>query len=106
MSFVANERPMDLVKWMFINVGNLHQKFYIPETLSIQLCTWDTYNKIKCTCGQHISWKSWQVLLGALTPAINSVRETIFLLILNIQDLQIIKSLKKLINLLPITIYF
>jgi hypothetical protein len=38
--------------------------------------------------GQHISWKSWQVLLGAFTPAISSVSETIFLLILKIQDLQ------------------
>ena len=37
--------------------------------------------------GQHISWNSWHVLEGALTPAISSVRETIFLLILNIQDL-------------------
>jgi hypothetical protein len=38
--------------------------------------------------GQHISWKSWQVLLGAFTPAISSVSETIFLLILKIHDLQ------------------
>jgi len=30
-----------------------------------------------CPGGQHISWKSWQVLDGAFTPAINSVRETI-----------------------------
>ena len=28
--------------------------------------------------GQHISWKSWQVLVGAFTPAINSVRDTIW----------------------------
>ena len=27
--------------------------------------------------GQHINWNSWQVLVGALTPAINSVKETI-----------------------------
>ena len=38
-------------------------------------------------CGQHISWKSWQVFEGAFTPAINSVSETIFLLILKIHDL-------------------
>ena len=35
-----------------------------------------------------MSWKSWQVLLGAFTPAINSVRDTIFLLILKIHDLK------------------
>ena len=28
--------------------------------------------------GQHISWKSWQVLVGAFTPAISSVSETIW----------------------------
>jgi hypothetical protein len=28
--------------------------------------------------GQHISWNSWQVLEGAFTPAISSVRETIW----------------------------
>ena len=38
-------------------------------------------------CGQHMSWKSWQVLEGAFTPAISSVRDTIFLLILKIHDL-------------------